>query len=177
MEFYNTGDRVFYKFGTDARWHGPGTVIGTDNKVIFLRHGGNVISTSQSRVIKAEMAQSYSKGEEQSEGELEHRIPDQGHEKKSCGDTNNKASNQDEEESDSDVESENGQATESELQLNHENIENMRPETNAKSPVSIPRKGDCIEYKEKESDTWYWATILGRTSKSNVKKNIHYNID
>ena len=52
MELYNTGDRVFYRFGMDTEWHG--TVIGMDNKVIFIRHGGNVISTSQSRLIKAE---------------------------------------------------------------------------------------------------------------------------
>ena len=54
LDIYENGDRVFYKFGTDTRWHGPGTVIGTDNKVIFIRHRGNVISTSQSRIIKVE---------------------------------------------------------------------------------------------------------------------------
>ena len=55
LELYNHGDRVFYKFGTDGQWHGPGTVIGTDNKVIFIRHGGNVISTSQTRLMRANM--------------------------------------------------------------------------------------------------------------------------
>ena len=54
MVNYVTGEKVFYKFGTDPRWHGPGTIIGTDNKVIFLRHGGNIISTSQSRIMKAQ---------------------------------------------------------------------------------------------------------------------------
>ena len=43
MVVFENGDKVFYKFGTDTRWHGPGTVIGTDNKVIFIRHGGNVV--------------------------------------------------------------------------------------------------------------------------------------
>ena len=59
MEHYVTGEKVFYKFGADPRWHGPGTIIGTDNKVIFLRHGGNIISTSQSRIMKV---QGYSLG-------------------------------------------------------------------------------------------------------------------
>ena len=113
-------------------------VLGTDNKVIFLRHGGNVISTSQSRVIKAEMARSYSKGEEQLESDLDHGILDQGHEKKSCSDTN-KALNPDQEESDSDVESENGQVTESEL---HE-------AWNKCQKSSFDSKKDCIEYKKK----------------------------
>ena len=45
LELYNTGDRVFYKFGIDPQWHGPGTIIGTDNKMIF-------ISTSQTRLMR-----------------------------------------------------------------------------------------------------------------------------
>ena len=34
------GDLVYYKRDKDSRWRGPGRVIGTDNKVVFVRHGG-----------------------------------------------------------------------------------------------------------------------------------------
>ena len=78
MEHYSSGDKVFYKFGTDSRWHGPGTIIGTDNKVIFLRHSGNVISTSQSRIIKADIEQSGHEEVEQSQSCQESGLHNQG---------------------------------------------------------------------------------------------------
>ena len=49
---YNTGDTVYYKFGMDPNWHGPGKIVGQDNKVVFIRHGGRVIVSSQSRLYK-----------------------------------------------------------------------------------------------------------------------------
>ena len=41
----------------------------------------------------------------------------------------------------------------------------------------LPKKGDRISYKEKNGNIWYKAVVLGRTSKRNVKKNVHFNID
>ena len=35
------------------KWHGPGTVIGVDGKVIFVKHGRLYITASPSRLIKA----------------------------------------------------------------------------------------------------------------------------
>ena len=35
-EVYNQGDKVFFRRGNDRKWHGPGTVIGVDGKVIFV---------------------------------------------------------------------------------------------------------------------------------------------
>ena len=52
LEKYETGENVHYKFGKDARWHGPGKVIGQENKIIYIKHGGHIISTSQSRVYR-----------------------------------------------------------------------------------------------------------------------------
>ena len=48
---YQTGDKVWYKHGKDNQWHGPATVIGTDNKVIYIRHGRFILATSQTRII------------------------------------------------------------------------------------------------------------------------------
>ena len=33
-EFYQVGENVFFKYGTDNKWHGPGRVVAIDNKVI-----------------------------------------------------------------------------------------------------------------------------------------------
>ena len=51
---YQNGQKVLYKHGKDNQWHGPATVIGTDNKVIFLRQGRFILASSQSRVIPAD---------------------------------------------------------------------------------------------------------------------------
>ena len=52
-EPYNQGDKVYFKRGKDNKWHGPGTVIGVDGKVIFVKHGRLYITASPSRLIKA----------------------------------------------------------------------------------------------------------------------------
>ena len=53
MEFYEPGDLVYYKHGLSPYWSGPAKIIGVDNKVIMLRQGRFILSTSQSRVMKA----------------------------------------------------------------------------------------------------------------------------
>ena len=64
LEHYEPGDSVYYRFGRDPRWHGPGRVVGQENKVIMIRHGGHIISTSQTRVFKppTQTGQMASKG-------------------------------------------------------------------------------------------------------------------
>ena len=37
LEVYNTGDRVYFKRDDSNRWRGPGTVIGQDRQVVFVR--------------------------------------------------------------------------------------------------------------------------------------------
>lgn len=47
-----TGDLVYYKRDNDKRWRGPATVIGTDGKLVFIRHGGYVVRCHRTAVIK-----------------------------------------------------------------------------------------------------------------------------
>ena len=42
-----------FNSGNDKKWHGPGTVIGIDRKVIFVKHGHLYITCSPTRLIKA----------------------------------------------------------------------------------------------------------------------------
>lgn len=51
MEFLQ-GDRVFYKRDDSNRWRGPGKVIGQDGKVVFVRHGSQLIRVASCRAIK-----------------------------------------------------------------------------------------------------------------------------
>ena len=47
------GDKVFYKRDNQRRWLGPGSVLGQDGKIIFIRHGGFLIRASANRVLDA----------------------------------------------------------------------------------------------------------------------------
>ena len=53
MEVYSTGDKVYFKKDDSNRWRGPGTVIGQDRQVVFVRHGGVYIRVSTCRLKKA----------------------------------------------------------------------------------------------------------------------------
>ena len=37
---YELGDEVYYERNDSNQWKGPGTVIGKENKQVFVRHGG-----------------------------------------------------------------------------------------------------------------------------------------
>ena len=37
---YQAGDQAYYKKNNSSYWKGPGTVIGYDNKQVFVKHGG-----------------------------------------------------------------------------------------------------------------------------------------
>ena len=40
---FNQGDKVFYKRDNSNRWRGPGSIIGVDRKVTFIKHGSRLI--------------------------------------------------------------------------------------------------------------------------------------
>ena len=45
------GETAFYKREHDKSWRGPGTILGIDGKIVFLRHGGNVIRAHRTHVM------------------------------------------------------------------------------------------------------------------------------
>ena len=48
-KFY-TGQKVYYKKSDSPQWSGPGTVIGQDSVVVFVRHGGTYVRVHSSRI-------------------------------------------------------------------------------------------------------------------------------
>ena len=169
LELYNTGDKVFYKFGIDPQWHGPGTIIGTDNKVIFLRHGGNVISTSQTRLMKA--------GDEFYTNSSCPKPPEVRLEKEKKSFLINENTDMVDEDSDDDLdtdipEDQNHQILPIESSLDPVRdvgridctpIEEIEPTpfeiTRNSKETRLPKKDDWIEYKSKDETTWYRAKI------------------
>ena len=51
-ENFEHGDKVYYKRENSNKWHGPGTVICKDGKIIFVRHGGVFVRVSTNRLLK-----------------------------------------------------------------------------------------------------------------------------
>ena len=49
-EKYKTGDKVY--FLRDNQWKGPGTVIGQDSVVVFIRYGGTYVRVHESRIMR-----------------------------------------------------------------------------------------------------------------------------
>ena len=53
-ERFVTGEKVFYKHPDYREWKGPGTVIGQDSAVVFVRHGGSYVRVHQSRLQRVQ---------------------------------------------------------------------------------------------------------------------------
>ena len=51
-ERYEHGDKVFYKRPDSTEWKGPGSVIGQDGSVVFVRHGGTYVRVHTCRLTK-----------------------------------------------------------------------------------------------------------------------------
>ncbi|KAJ8036474.1 hypothetical protein HOLleu_20462 [Holothuria leucospilota] len=48
---FEPGDNVFYKRDDSNRWHGPGRVIRQDGKIVFIRHGSQLVRVATCRAI------------------------------------------------------------------------------------------------------------------------------
>lgn len=62
-EKYFTGEKVYYKRPDSTKWKGPGTVIGQDGVVVFVRHGGLCVRVHQCRLQKLTTVDSSEKNE------------------------------------------------------------------------------------------------------------------
>ena len=49
-EQFSMGDKVY--FLRDNKWEGPGVVMGQDNVVVFVRHGGTYVRVHTSRLLR-----------------------------------------------------------------------------------------------------------------------------
>ena len=69
-ESLETRDLVYYKRDNNKRWRGPGTVIGSEGKIVFVRHGGYVVRCHRSRVVKVNDLYSSAKSENDPQHEI-----------------------------------------------------------------------------------------------------------
>ena len=69
-EQFHQGEKIFYKRDDCNRWRGPGKVIGQDGKILFIRHGSQLVRVATCRAVKVDiMVREKSKGKATPEDE------------------------------------------------------------------------------------------------------------
>ena len=68
-ESFELGDKIFYKRNYDNRWRGPAKVIGQDGKIVYVKHGDQLVRVSTCKIVKIgeefqDPKETTSKGEE-----------------------------------------------------------------------------------------------------------------
>ena len=53
-EFYENGEKVFYKRDDGKRWHGPSKVLGELGTIVFVIHGSRLIRCTSYILISLE---------------------------------------------------------------------------------------------------------------------------
>lgn len=203
-EVFNPGDKVYYKRDNSHRWRGPGKVLGQDNKIVFVRHGDQLVRVSTCRLVRVgqEFSQSAAHVADKSEASEEKRL---GEKDKSprTEDTrclhgpysnldapqlhNNPRDSQNDEtdvvqiDNTDQVEANEGGQHEEEHRMNQDrttrhpgNAEHTRT-TSQTGPSMVPEKGDRIRFRSDEEE-WTDAIVLGKGGKATGKNKYWYNV-
>lgn len=167
-EPYNTGEKVYYKRQGCKEWKGPGTVIGQDGAVVFVRHGGSWVRVHRSRLTRVpnlsrDNVNSHPDAESMSE-EMTTRSQEQ--------DTGlqGQASNE-EDESDLSGEEAHDQSTQQVEELV------IAPDGVHRADKSIClNKGCIVKYQDRNTKEECVAKILSRAGKARGSNKTWYNV-
>ena len=147
LEVYNTGDKVYFKRDDSNRWRGPGTVIGQDRQVVFVRHGGVFIRVPTCRLKKVHSAED----DEQIDSQLP--VVDQ------QSQTNEKV-----------------QEDEEEIEI-HADTQDESSNEGAVSSENIKLKqGDHIRFRKENDDEWHAAEVISAAGKKTSNNRNWYNL-
>ena len=198
-----SGDRVFYKRDDNNRWRGPGRVIGQDGKIVFVRHGSQLVRVATCRVIKT-TPDDVKLEKQKTFADNNQKQYDVGEKKKGASEMFK------EEDSDDEVgnfehdpeEEHNAEGIEDDLpdEQSHledhvdiepelggvENLRQQEPEapkslskrSQSKSTRSkiVPTISERIKYRLPESEEWTHAKIISKGGKSTGKNKYYVNV-
>ena len=169
---YQMGERVYYKRPDGHEWKGPGTVVGQDGSIIFVRHGGTLIRVHQSRLqkVKSDLEQeNMTRKELQPASETAHDCQQYQSEKsvpKSMLDLDA--------ESDALEEDEGNAPRDTEMNTEDDPVVDTEVETR----VDLARigPGQVIEYNHVDTGTKISAKVLSKAGKATGRNKNWYNI-
>ena len=182
---FTSGDRVFYKRDDSNRWRGPGKVIGQDGKIVFIRHGSQLVRVASCRTIKTQPEVVEPSAD--SIGEPRHV------DKMNCVEDDEEVDNQDVESINDGVQDEESHmedyvgdgselcGVESEQSQEEQMTESAgsMSQSRGKDRVServVPKVSERIKYRLPESEEWIDATVLSRGGKSTGKNKYYVNV-
>lgn len=174
-ECFQQGDRVYYKRDNDPKWKGPGSVIGQDGKVVFVRHGSIYVRVHPCRLIRCGL-------EFTSDGSAECTVSNSRDQRRQdvCMD-----SSDDEHKAHNEELAEGGDEPVVDVPEVIDNVVDVNPpevhdhpdaEGGARPKTAIPSVGDNVEFRVKNSDAWVKAKVLSKGGKAKGKNHGYLNI-
>ncbi|CAG2190172.1 unnamed protein product [Mytilus edulis] len=195
-ECFQHGDKVYYKRDDDNKWKGPGTVLGQDGKVVFVRHGSIYVRVHPCRLIRCGIEfndmpckqLNVNKNNVQPVRVKIHQTAIYDSDDEEENNNRNVEQNIEEQEP---VQNENDQQNIQLPQMQNDDNEqveqNIAPGAafdNLEQPVrpkdnktkDIPHVGENIVNKMKENDTWVKAKVVSKGGKSTGKHWAYLNL-
>lgn len=170
---YYTGEKVYYKRPNCKEWKGPGTVIGQDGPVVFVRHGGSYVRVHQCRLQKHDkhVAQRETVLNGNPDNELQHG---------KNGNSNEPSLPQIYDDSDSDDQSnhdtqEVGENLENGIENPGENNQEEEIQADIAEVITV-KNGQTIKYTDTTTGNKCVAKVIGRAGKATGKNKAWYNV-
>ena len=181
---------MFFKRQYSNRWHGPGKVIGQDGKVVFVRHGDQLVRVSTCRIVKfeSEFQAKYQnfmkKGSSGDHGKINddkryHSESDDEYDSTIRSSmTNDHGLPNTEGSEDAEGDNNNFYQTRNEGGLHEYNQATNQMSNRAVNELRkvVPRMDDKIRYGLDQDTEWIEATVIGRGGKSTGPNKFHFNV-
>ena len=189
-ESFFQNDKVFYKRDDSNRWRGPGKVVGQDGKVLFIRHGSQLVRVATCRALKVENSKEKQKEMNEKSDQRSDEQNDQRKEKPTENRTVIDDNSDDEEIKTKDIHRQQQQQNNKTIHESNDNLEIddiNRPEIIAKQgahnmndtqekETRKPKIQEKIKYKTENEKDWIIAKVIGKGGKATGKNKNYINV-
>ena len=175
-----TGDKVYYKKHDCPKWKGPGTVIGQDSTLVFIRHGGTYVRVHLSRVQRATSHAKEATRKKEELQPMKRQIPSQPNEKHEyLGDSDDSVGIHDDQSSE--IGSNNGTTNRDDIEGDQweDTSLDMPSDTDVSSKHELMKlkPGQIITFVEGDTESRVTGQVLGRAAKATGKLKHWYNVE
>ena len=163
---FSTGDKIHYKRLDSQKWKGPGTVIGQDGPVVFVRHGGTLARAHKSGLQSAPLLDSSTDELKDRRATLDRKEDDENELKKDS--TVEQDDSETEPSNDNDGKEYDGTNSQVEVQ------DNTHRRDPVKQQIITIKPGCRISYTDQNSNDKIQADVLCRAGKAYGSKRNWY---